>query len=330
MQPRRFDVILAHGDICAAGALSVRPRLPVGLVFHASGSREAKYRRLASLSALERSRASALEPLLEALERFALRHADRILVLSQFSRTLVLASDDSTESRIDVVGGGVDTDAFTPACNREALRQRLGIESDQAVLMTARRLVSRMGIEMLLDAFVQLRPRLQNAQLVIAGDGELRSRLRAQRDALGLNGSVRFLGRISDADLQDWYRASDVFVLPTLAYEGFGMVTAEALACGTPVVGTRVGATSEILGGLDDRLLASTDPSSLASTMAWALTRADPDLRSRCRSYATDQLAWGSALARWDLSLSSLLNDQDVGDVATPTVSQNSSPVTGQ
>jgi glycosyltransferase involved in cell wall biosynthesis len=315
LEHRRFDAILAHGDICAAGALSLRRRPPLGLVFHASGSRESQYRRSGRLSAFDRSRALALEPLLRILERFALRHAERVLVLSEFSRDLVLDSGYANESRIDVVGGGVDTDTFTPARHRGGLRQRLGIESDQPVLMTARRLVSRMGIEMLLDAFGQLRPRFKNAQLVIAGDGELRSRLEARRDELGLSGSVRFLGRISDADLRDWYRASDVFVLPTVAYEGFGMVTAEALACGTPVVGTRVGATSELLAGLDDRFLVPTpDASSLASTIAWALANAGPALRSRCRTHAMDRLAWERVLGRWEASLSSMVGKPAIAE----------------
>ena len=82
---------------------------------------------------------------------------------------------------------------------------------------------------------------------------------------MGLEGRVELVGHVSDSELALWHRAADVFVLPTVAYVGFGLVTAEALASGTPVVGTRVGATPELLEPLDPRLLAhGTDPEDLA------------------------------------------------------------------
>jgi len=241
------------------------------------------------------------------LERTALRRADGILVLSEFSRSLVLDGHPDADARVHVVGGGVDTDLFCPARNREALRQRLGLQADQAILLTARRLVSRMGVEMLLDAFCDLRTHNEDVRLIIVGDGELRAQLELRRDRLALNGAVTFLGRISDAALQDWYRAADLFVLPTLAYEGFGMVTAEALACGTPVVGTRAGATSEILAQLDEGLLADrADASSLASAIDRALASSDAAFRARCHEYAKLHLDWDHVMARWEAPLKDL------------------------
>src|SRR5207249_11052699 len=64
-----------------------------------------------------------------------------------------------------------------------------------------------------------------------------------------------FLGFIPDETLPSYYHAADVFVLPTRELEGFGLVTVEALACGTPVLGTPVGATPEVLSGLDASLV---------------------------------------------------------------------------
>ena len=97
------------------------------------------------------------------------------------------------------------------------------------------------------------------------------------------------------------FAAADLFVLPTLAYEGFGMATLEALACGTPVVGTPVGATPEILGPLDPRLLArGVEPDALRSAVAEALRRArDPLLRSRCRVYARAGYGWDTVVHGW-------------------------------
>jgi glycosyltransferase involved in cell wall biosynthesis len=306
-----FDVIVAHGDICTDAALSIRPRPPIALVFHASAARESRHRRSLGLPPLEMLRSLALQPLLHAFGRLALRRADRVLVLSEFSRNLVMETDADVGPRTRVVGGGVDTEVFSPGSARESLRAHVGLGPGEILLMTARRLVGRMGIELLIDGVRELNRRGFHGRLVIAGDGELRADLEARRDRVGLGRSIRFLGRISDRELRDWYRAADLFVLPTLAYEGFGMVTAEALACGTPVVGTDVGATAEILGQLDDRLLVRRlDARSLATAIERALDLEQPALRARSRNFALGRLSWDLVLEHWEGVLRELTDER--------------------
>ena len=72
---------------------------------------------------------------------------------------------------------------------------------------------------------------------------------------LKIEGNIKFAGFIPEQDLPDYYRAADAFILPTLELEGFGLVTLEALACGTPVLGTPIGGTKEILGMFDPSYL---------------------------------------------------------------------------
>ena len=89
-----------------------------------------------------------------------------------------------------------------------------------------------------------------------------RARDRANR---GLQEHVRLLGRIPDDELVRWYRSATLVVMPTQELEGFGLTTAEAFACGTPVVGTPAGATPEILEPIDPRLVTrDTTPEALA------------------------------------------------------------------
>ena len=107
-----------------------------------------------------------------------------------------------------------------------------------------------MGLDNLLGAMAVLKVRRPSALLLIGGAGSLRGALEAQSQALGLSEHVKFLGFVPDAELPRYYQAADVFVLPTRELEGFGLVTVEALACGTPVLGTPVGATPEILRAL--------------------------------------------------------------------------------
>ena len=122
---------------------------------------------------------------------------------------------------------------------------------------------------------------------------------------LGLDDRARFVGRVEESELRDWYRAADLVVLPTVAYEGFGMVTAEALATGTPVVGTPVGATPELLEPLDPRLVAvGSDPTALADAIRQALSFADDRFRERCRAYAVARFDWDSVIVEWEDALS--------------------------
>ena len=151
-----------------------------------------------------------------------------------------------------------------------------------------------MGIDRLLRALPLLGR--DDVTLVIAGTGSLAGDLPRLAAELGLAERV-LVGPVSDdSRLVDWYRAADLFVLPTTAYEGFGMATVEALASGTPVVGTAIGATPELLAPLDPRLVAPTaDPDALAAAIGEALdfatTEESPPAAARTPTSATASAA---------------------------------------
>jgi glycosyltransferase involved in cell wall biosynthesis len=90
---------------------------------------------------------------------------------------------------------------------------------------------------------------------VIGGSGFYKDYLLSLVQAYQLETHVRFLGHIAEETLPEIYQASDFFVLPTSELEGFGLVILEAMACGTPVLGTPVGAIPEILNRFDNRLV---------------------------------------------------------------------------
>jgi glycosyltransferase involved in cell wall biosynthesis len=144
----------------------------------------------------------------------------------------------------------------------------------------------------------------EDLALAIVGGGMLTNELERLSEKLGLDGRVHFAGQVSEEALLDWYRAADLFVLPTVAYEGFGMVTVEALASRTPVVGTPVGATPELLEPFDPRLIArGPDPESLAWAIREALKFADDDFRAGCRDYALARFDWDNVIPGWEKAL---------------------------
>jgi glycosyltransferase involved in cell wall biosynthesis len=230
------------------------------------------------------------------IERAAYARCDRFIVLSRGFKDLLARDYAVKPEKIAVVPAAVDLDRFKPA-DRARVRQELGW-GEGPVVFVMRRLVKRMGLEVLLDAFVDV----PDARLVVGGTGPLEQELKAQAARLGLMDRVSFPGRLSDEDLVRHYQAADLTVVPTIALEGFGLVTVESLACGTPVVGTAEGGTQEILEGFrPDLLVPPGDAGALAAKLREALA-APPD-RAACRAYAEAHYAWGRVVDRLETEL---------------------------
>ncbi len=240
-----------------------------------------------------------------AIERSCLWRAGRIHVLSEYSARQLWTLYRIGSDRIVKVSGGADLTRFQPAKDPAAVRQGLGLPIGVPLLLTVRNLERRMGLDTLIAAFGLLRRHHPEAILLIGGSGPLRAELEAQASTLGVGDQVRFLGYIPEADLPRIYQAADCFVLPTRELEGFGLITAEALASGTPVLGTPVGATPEVLGPLEARLLfRDTKPEVMAEDLHRFLEadRHDPvsavALRRACRTHAERTLNWNLSVQR--------------------------------
>jgi glycogen(starch) synthase len=230
-----------------------------------------------------------------AMERAVYRSATTVVVLSNAFKELLVRRYGVQPEAVRVVRPGVDLDRFSPG-DRHGARQQLGLPPDRPIVVTARRLVRRMGIDVLLESWAQVVSAGQGQArpvLLVVGDGQYRSALEAQTRRLGLEQDVRFLGKVSDRDLLAAYRAADVAVAPSLSLEGFGLVTLEALACGTPVIGTAVGGLQEALEGLDGTMVVPPgDPRALADRLLGVLHGHEPaPSRARCRKYA-EEFTW--------------------------------------
>jgi glycosyltransferase involved in cell wall biosynthesis len=307
-----FDVMVGHGASTAVGLARAGFSAPLVLVYHASLPRELRFMRSRLKWGRERVVAYLNDPISVLLERSAVRRCARILVLSDFSRSLLATDHPDEVHKIKVVSGGVETTSFAPGDGRGAARARLGLDQNGRLLVTVRRAEPRMGIEQLLRAM--LIARADDLRLAVVGGGLLTDELVQLTSQLGLDGRVQIVGRVSEDELRDWYRAADLFVLPTVAYEGFGMVTLEALASGTPVVGTMAGATPELLEPLEPRLVAEgSDPESLALAIGDALTFSDDELRRRSREYAVTRFDWERVTRMWEEALVEATSEDSQG-----------------
>jgi glycosyltransferase involved in cell wall biosynthesis len=122
---------------------------------------------------------------------------------------------------------------------------------------------------------------------------------------IGVEDSVKFVGYIPEEELPYYYQMADLFILPTIELEGFGLVTVEALASGLPVLGTPVGGTKEILGHLGPEFLFS-DPTPdsmarliLASMRGWATNpEIYNEISRKCRKVAENHYSWNAHVTK--------------------------------
>ncbi len=182
--------------------------------------------------------------------RGALLAADRIIVVSRFTRHAVLAliGADYAE-RVVMIENGVDTSKFSPGPPSADLRSCYML-GDEFVFITVCRLLEKKGVDHTLRAFAAVVAKHPESRLLIVGTGPYEQALRALAVKLGLSGSVVFAGAVADDELVHHYRLADVFVMPNRALEngdteGFGVVFLEANACGLPVIGGLDGGTGD-------------------------------------------------------------------------------------
>lgn len=308
------DVLHLHQPLSALGALTspAGRRLPSLYTFHSPAPLEFWSRQGTSRRHRPGVLGSGGAALLWLLERASLRRATRIHVLSDFSASLLWALYRIGGDRVVRIPGGVDLERFCPA-DPAAARHRLGLAPARPVLFTLRNLEPRMGLDRLLEALDRVRHRVPDVQLLIGGEGSQRGALQAQARALGLDRHVTFLGYVAEAELPLYYQAADAFLLPTRELEGFGLVTLEALACGTPVLGTPVGATPELLRALTPSLVFR-DASAQAMADGLEAFLADrarcpeslASLRDACRCHAEAHFGWATSVARLTAALQEL------------------------
>jgi glycosyltransferase involved in cell wall biosynthesis len=278
------DVVDAHFALYAAAPLALGALRGCPSVFHFHGP-------WAEESVASHDGSRVRFSLRRAFERHVLLSADAHVVLSHAFRRVLLERYRVSPWGVHVWPPGVALEVFTPG-ERSLARARLGLEQGAFVAACVRRLVARMGIDDLLDAWGPIATELPpGSTLLLVGDGPLAGEL-AERAGRGpLREQVRSLGRISDEELIDVYRAADVAVVPSLTFEGFGLVVLEAAACGTPSIVTDVGGLPEVAAPLDPTLVvAPADAPALTARLREAAGGSLPS-RADTRRYA-ERFTW--------------------------------------
>jgi teichuronic acid biosynthesis glycosyltransferase TuaC len=172
---------------------------------------------------------------------------------------------------VRTIGNGVDCSRFFLVDPNEA-RQKLGLPSNPKIILAVGALRFIKGHHLLIPAMGELKKRGLPVKLYIAGEGERRPALTKQIDDLGLQDSVTLLGSVPNEQLRDWYSAANVSCLPS-SREGWANVLLESMACGTPVVATRIWGTPEVIVSDEYGLLVDQSIEAIADGLQEALTR---------------------------------------------------------
>ncbi|EDY47333.1 glycosyltransferase [Streptomyces clavuligerus] len=283
-----YDVVHSHYWYSAVAALRLGERHPVPLV-HTHHSLGAMRR-----AAIGRDAAD------EAGEHFAARH--RIERRIGLRAAAVVASSPGELADLErqwgtprhtlhMVPPGVDTAVLTPR-DPALARAELGLPGDAPVVLFVGRLEPRKGLADLVSAFALVRRAVPGAVLVVVG-GEAPERradpgpLAALVERHGLRGSVDLRGPVPHAATARYYSAADVTAVPS-HYEPFGLVAVESMACGTPVVATRVGGLRwSVADPSVGTLVPPRNPAALAKALVDVLTSGTAERRQACLDRAT-------------------------------------------
>lgn len=216
-----------------------------------------------------------------------------VVNLTEGERDLLRRTYPRLRPKTVVIPNGVDTTRFRPAGTgrREELRERLRFPPDQQVAVFVGHEFERKGLVTALEALVEVP---EGALLVVGGTPGMIAAARHQAESLGVADRVRFVGR--QADPVPWFQAGDVFVLPS-AYEANALVVLEALACGLPVVATRVGFAPDIIDGRNG-LLIEREPSSLAGALRAVAATPEASWRNAARRTA-ETFSWDQVASRY-------------------------------
>jgi phosphatidylinositol alpha-1,6-mannosyltransferase len=279
---------------------------PLGLITPAL--RRAGVRRAVAVTHGHEAGWAALPAARQLLRRIG-NEVDVVTYLGEYVRArLARALSPEAARRMVRLTPGVDMTFFRPGAGGAAVRDRLGLGA-RPIVVCVSRLVWRKGQDTLIQAWPRVLAEVNDAVLLLVGDGPAGPALRRQANQLGLGDAVRFAGAVPWAELPSYYDAADVFAMPCrtrrngLDVEGLGIVYLEASATGLPVIGgDSGGAPDAILDGESGYVVpGSAGPDGVADRVIELL--ADP---AGARAMGDKGLAWVDREWRWEVAAARL------------------------
>jgi teichuronic acid biosynthesis glycosyltransferase TuaC len=202
--------------------------------------------------------------------RWTLRHCVGLIAVSD-SLKQELVGLGAPQEKVRVISNGVDVARFAPE-DRRAARQKLGLPESAQIVVSVGSLLPVKSHERLISAIVALQDRHPTLKAYIVGEGPARAKLETAIRNAGAAEHVKLVGSRPNEELRYWFSAADVSCLVS-SREGWPNVVSESIACGTPVVATRVGGVPEIITSPDLGIVVDSNAAAIASGLDHALAR---------------------------------------------------------
>ncbi len=233
-------------------------------------------------------------------EKMLIKDCQRIIAPSEREKKALIRYYDASPETISIVPCGVNLGLFRPI-DKKIARPHIGFDGDGIVLFVGR-IVPLKGVDKLLMAMAHLEKSQRLKLVVIGGDEHSRlelEKLKSLSRSMQIQDSVTFLGLVNQEMLPYYYSAADLCVVPSY-YESFGLVALESLACGTPVVATRVGGIEGVIRQDETGyVVRDNDPHRLADKIAllFSMSKAKGETTSQIRESVT-KFSWSNTADR--------------------------------
>ena len=208
-------------------------------------------------------------PLIRSLIRWTLSHATGLVAVSASLREVMLELGAKPE-KVRVIGNGIDANRFSPIDSGTA-KKHLRLPTREKVIISVGALIQSKGFQLLIPAVANVIPRIRDLHLYILGEGMYRSKLEALIRQYGVSAQITLVGSVPNEQLRCWYSAAVLSCLAS-SREGMANVLLESMACGTPVLATRVGGAPEVVISPQLGLLVEQNIQAIADALELGLT----------------------------------------------------------
>lgn len=179
--------------------------------------------------------------------------------------------------KIEVIPNGINLEEFNIKHGKAECRNKLDLPCDKKIILFFGNIVAYKGPHILLKAFLKVKSQFKDVKLVFAGRGEMQEELKKLAADLGVKDDIIFTGYVDEKLKPFYYRSADIFCLPSITMaEAFGIVNLEAMACGVPVISSKLGGIPDVVIDKKTGLLVKPeDEEALAESIIFLLENED-------------------------------------------------------
>lgn len=256
---------------------------------------------------------------LRLLKIYSLKNADLILPVSNKLKIAILKMIPQLQKKTRVRSMGIDIEFFRQSAIKDRNLIKKKFAYNRKLVLFVGRLVKKKGINYLIEAMVQVKKSFPSVLLLILGEGPSEDDLKKQIERVHLENNVSFLGWIDNQKLAGYYGAADVFVSSpeesNWGSEGFGLTFIEAMASGTAVIGTRVGAVGEIIkDGQNGLLVPQRDSTKLAGAILKVLKSLSlrNKFQKNCQTFIEQKFDWKVVEKEYQENITRIISNVEI------------------